>query len=93
MQKVVYGEELERSAIIEVDLKKETTAPFGITLSMAKNIVDRVIKFLSLRIKELSSGINNFIEAAGGLEKIGDWLKSMGTYVINCASKALYNIH
>nr|MBC8473308.1 hypothetical protein [Candidatus Omnitrophota bacterium] len=65
--------------------------PF-ISVDMAQRIVERVAKELEFRQQFLGPGINNFIENAGGLKKIVDWLNKMGTYVVNCASKALYNI-
>ncbi|MFC1623722.1 cysteine peptidase family C39 domain-containing protein, partial [Candidatus Omnitrophota bacterium] len=91
VEKVTYEEAGERTTTIWVDLKNNIRRAFGITLSTAKNIVNRVMEFLKIRMQQLGSGANNFVKQAGGLKKIGDWLRRMGTYVINCASKALYN--
>ncbi|MDP8229785.1 MAG: cysteine peptidase family C39 domain-containing protein, partial [Candidatus Gorgyraea atricola] len=63
-----------------------------ISVEMASRIVDRVVKELEFKQKFLGPGVNNFIENAGGLRKITDWLRRMGAYVVNCASKALYNV-
>ncbi|MBU1006623.1 MAG: hypothetical protein KKH08_03410, partial [Candidatus Omnitrophica bacterium] len=92
MESVLYEDETGTATkTILVQLKENASNALNVSLSLAGNVINRVIEFLKLRMEQLGSGVNNFIEQAGGLDKVADWLKRMGTYVINCAVRALYN--
>ncbi|MFA5389318.1 MAG: cysteine peptidase family C39 domain-containing protein, partial [Candidatus Omnitrophota bacterium] len=92
MNTVVYEESQGVTRTIELYLEEQPAGTSRVALSSAKSVVSRIIEFLQIKMQQLGPGANNYIENAGGIKKIIDWLKKMGTYVINCASKALYNI-